>query len=82
MYGDLCIYMCVCVCVCVHFKNLGKCHKLMIMVIWVKKNRIISLHTSLYCFIGLCLAFKFKMRFPSLQNSCVLSACTLTSVSS
>ena len=78
MYGDLCIYMCV----CVHLKNLEKCHKLMIMVIWVKKNRIISLYTSLYYFIGLCLAFKFKMRFPSLQNNCVLLACTLTSVSS
>ena len=76
------VHIYICVCVCVHLKHLGKCHKLMIMVIWVKKNRIISLYTSLYCFIGLCLAFKFKMRFPSLQNNCALLACTLTSVSS
>ena len=35
IWGFVHIYMCVCV--CVHLKNLGKCHKLMIMVIWVKK---------------------------------------------
>lgn len=37
--------------ICVHFKNLEKCNKL-IMVIWVNnKNGIVSLYTLLYYFI-------------------------------